>query len=64
LEPEFWPVHTLEQAIKMIEEFTGEEPTPEEIEELRQVFDDEEHDSSRPQLSCSESDLTDSVRSD
>jgi hypothetical protein len=47
--PKFWPVHTLEQAITMIEEMTGEELTPEEIEELRQVFGDEEHDPSRSQ---------------
>ena len=43
--PKLWPVHTLEQAIAMIEEFTGEELTSEEIEELRQVFDGEDQQS-------------------
>jgi hypothetical protein len=37
-------VHTLEQAITMIEELTGEEMTPEEIEELREVFENEQYD--------------------
>ena len=40
--PKLWPVHTLEQAVAMIEEFTGEELTPEELEELRQVYSDED----------------------
>jgi hypothetical protein len=39
--PKFWPVHTLEQAIKMIEEFTGQELTPDELAELQQVFEEE-----------------------
>ena len=40
--PRLWPVRTLEQAVAMIEEFTGEQLTPEELEELRQVFDDDD----------------------
>ena len=37
--PRLWLARTLEQAIVMIEEMTGEKLTPEEMEELRQVFD-------------------------
>jgi len=44
--PRLWLARTLEQATVMIEEMTGEKLTPEEIEELRQVFDDKEKDSS------------------
>ena len=43
--PKLWPVHTLEQAIVMIEEMTGEELTPDELQELRQVFDDDDQQS-------------------
>jgi len=35
-----------EQAVALIEELTGETVTPEEIEELREVFGDSEQDSS------------------
>ena len=44
--PRLWLARTLQEAIVMIEEMTGEKLTPEEVEELRQVFGDEEHDSS------------------
>jgi hypothetical protein len=40
--PKLWLARTLEQAIVMIEEMTGEELTPEEVEELRQVFGDDD----------------------
>ena len=42
-------VRTTKHAVELIEEMTGAELTPEEIEELRQVFDDDQHDSSRSQ---------------
>ena len=44
--PRLWLARTLEQAIVMIEEMTGENLTPEEMEELRQMFDGIEQDSS------------------
>ena len=40
--PKLWLARTLDQAIVMIEEMTGEELTPEEVEELRQVFGDDD----------------------
>ena len=40
-----WLVRTTEQAVALIEDLTGEKVTPEEIEELRRVFDDEQHNS-------------------
>ena len=43
--PRLWLARTLEQAIVMIEEMTGEKLTPEEMEELRQVFNGLEQDS-------------------
>ena len=44
--PRLWLARTLEQAIVMIEEMTGEKVTPEEMDELRQVFDGLAQDSS------------------
>jgi uncharacterized membrane protein len=44
--PRLWLARTLEQAIVMIEEMSGEKLTPEEMEELRQMFDGIEQDSS------------------
>ena len=44
--PRRWLARTLEQAIVMIEEMTGGKLTPEEMEELRQVFDGLDQDSS------------------
>ena len=38
-------LRTTDQAVALIEEMTGEKLTPEEMEELRQVFDGLEQDS-------------------